>query len=90
MEDAGDMGYHQRVDFNKKVLKIGEKADEVNPAGGFKRYGLVKNSYLILKGSIQGPSKRIIRFTLAKRPKKKLQKAEFQVQKIKVTSPQGR
>src|SRR3990167_1563625 len=58
---AGQMGYHQRVDYNKWVVRISEKADDINPKGGFKHYGVVKNSYIIVKVSIPGPSKRLIR-----------------------------
>jgi large subunit ribosomal protein L3 len=59
---AGQMGYHKRTEYNKKILKIGEQseADQVNPKGGFVKYGLVKNDYILVKGSVPGPSKRLI------------------------------
>ena len=41
---AGQMGYHQRTEYNKRVLKIGEDGEEINPAGGFPHYGIIKNS----------------------------------------------
>lgn len=62
---AGQMGYHTRTELNKQILKIGENGDEINPAGGFPHFGVVKNDYLILKGSIPGPAKRLIRLRLA-------------------------
>jgi large subunit ribosomal protein L3 len=58
---SGQMGYHQRTEFNKRVLKYGEDPAEINPKGGFMRYGLVANPYIILHGSIPGPAKRMIR-----------------------------
>jgi len=64
---AGQTGYHQRTQYNNIILKMGENPDEVNPKSGFKRYGLVKNDYLLVNGSIQGPAKRMITLTKAVR-----------------------
>lgn len=64
---AGQMGYHRRTEINKLILKIGEKPEEINPAGGFPRYGLVKNDFLLVKGSIAGPAKRLVKIRLAVR-----------------------
>lgn len=68
---AGQMGYHQRVQYNNQILKIGEKPEEVNPKAGFKQYGLVKNDYLLVRGSLQGARKRLITLTKPKRLKVK-------------------
>jgi large subunit ribosomal protein L3 len=57
---AGQMGYHQRTEYNKRVLKVGENGEEITPAGGFPHYGVVRNSYILLHGSIPGPAKRLI------------------------------
>lgn len=65
---AGQTGYHQRMEFNKWLVKMSDKVDEINPSGGWIRYGLVKNQYILLKGSVTGPSKRLIKFTLPQRP----------------------
>ncbi len=56
---AGQTGYHQRTELNKRVLKVGEEGEEVTPDGGFLNYGVVKNGYVILHGSIPGPTKRL-------------------------------
>ncbi|MEF8873214.1 MAG: 50S ribosomal protein L3 [Candidatus Thermoplasmatota archaeon] len=56
---AGQDGYHQRTELNKRVLKVGEEGEEVTPDGGFLNYGVVKNGYVILHGSIPGPTKRL-------------------------------
>jgi large subunit ribosomal protein L3 len=57
---SGQMGYHQRTEYNKRILKIGEKGDEITPDGGFLKYGIVRNNYIVIHGSIPGPSKRLI------------------------------
>ena len=66
----GQMGYQQRTEYNKRILKIGSDGAEVTPAGGFIRYGEVKGAYVLLHGSIPGPFKRLIRMRRASRPKK--------------------
>ncbi len=58
---GGQRGFHQRTELNKRILKIGEKGEEITPRGGFLHYGNVSNSYLLLHGSVPGPSKRLIR-----------------------------
>ncbi len=57
----GQMGYQQRTEFNKRILKIGEDGSEINPAGGFLHYGMLQNPYVLIKGSIPGPVKRLVR-----------------------------
>ncbi|MEM1544977.1 MAG: 50S ribosomal protein L3 [Candidatus Methanomethylicia archaeon] len=57
---SGQMGFHQRTEFNKLVLKIGDNGYEVTPKGGFLHYGIVKGHYIILKGSIPGSTKRLV------------------------------
>ncbi|MDR2829731.1 MAG: 50S ribosomal protein L3 [Methanobrevibacter sp.] len=59
---AGQMGYHKRTEFNKKILKIGDasQVDKVNPDGGFIKYGLLKNDFILVKGSLPGPNKRLV------------------------------
>ena len=66
--NAGQMGYHQRTEYNKRVLRIGEDGEEVTPNGGFLHYGKVRNQYVILHGSIPGPTKRLVRLRDASRP----------------------
>ncbi len=56
----GQMGYHQRTEFNKRLLKLGEDGTEITPSGGFLRYGLVKGDFALVAGSIPGPTKRLV------------------------------
>merc|ERR1711939_1282900 len=70
---AGQNGYHHRTELNKKVYKIGKADDEANgstefditpktitPMGGFVRYGVVNNDFVMIKGSCPGVRKRCI------------------------------
>ena len=61
---AGQMGLGQRTEYNKRILKIGENGPEVTPRGGFTRYGPIKGQYIMLKGSVPGPEKRLVRLRL--------------------------
>jgi len=63
----GQMGYQQRTEFNKRILKFSENAGEIMPAGGFLHYGVIRNPYVLVKGSIPGPVKRLIRIRPAMR-----------------------
>lgn len=57
----GQLGFQQRTEFNKRILKFSENAGEITPAGGFLHYGVLRNPYVLVKGSIPGPIKRLIR-----------------------------
>jgi large subunit ribosomal protein L3 len=43
---------------------------EVNPKGGFLSYGEVKNTCILIKGSIQGAKKRLVTMTAPLRAQK--------------------
>lgn len=57
---AGQTGFHRRTEYNKRVLKIGLNGLEVTVKGGFLHYGLVYGPYVLLKGSVIGPAKRML------------------------------
>ncbi len=65
---AGQLGNFTRTEFNKQILKIGEDGEEVTPSNGFKRYGRVSRHCLV-RGSVPGPAKRLIRIRDPIRPK---------------------
>ncbi len=81
----GQMGYHTRTEYNKILMQIGEEGSKVTPKGGFLRYGDIKKDYAIIKGSIPGPSKRLVRLTQARRPG---EEAEYEIVHINVSSKQ--
>jgi len=70
---AGQNGYHHRTELNKKIYRVGKAGDEasgttdfdatvktINPMGGFPRYGIVNSDFLVVKGCIVGPKKRVV------------------------------
>jgi len=86
---AGQMGYHQRTEYNKRVLKVGESGEEITPAGGFPHYGVVRNSYILLHGSIPGPAKRLISMRDAVRYQRGVKVEKTEISYISTTSKQG-
>ena len=62
----GQQGYNNRTELNKRILARGE-AEEVQRDGGFKNYGELNSEYILIKGSVPGPSKRLIRLRTALR-----------------------
>ena len=87
---AGQMGYHQRIEYNKRILKIGKDVKDVNVKGGFLRYGNLKSSYIIIEGSVPGTEKRTIKLRVPARPPTQVIEAPPQVTYISVESPQGK
>jgi large subunit ribosomal protein L3 len=86
---AGQHGYHVRTTYNQQLYKIGETPEEVNAKGGFIRYGAVKNSYVMIKGSLHGPSKRLIRFCKAIRANPKKKTVAPAIEFVSIASRQG-
>lgn len=84
----GKMGYHLRTDYNKLIIKISDKPSEINPKGGFLHYGLIKNDYILLKGSIPGPVKRAITLTEPIRPNKKISLQQYETTYTSLESKQ--
>nr|AIF12382.1 ribosomal protein L3P (RP-L3, rplC) [uncultured marine thaumarchaeote KM3_55_F05] len=75
---AGQHGLNQRTEYNKRILLVSEPQNTVTPAGGFPHYGEVKNPYVILKGSVPGAVKRLVRLRLPLRsPSKKIQQPKI-------------
>lgn len=66
---AGQMGFHQRTEYNKRILKIGHNGEDINPSGGWKHYGIVRSDYVVIEGSVPGPIKRLIKLRFPIRPR---------------------
>lgn len=79
---AGQMGFHTRTEYNKVLIKIDADTKKINRDGGFKHYGVVKAPYVLLKGSIGGASKRLVRFNHAIRNRTPLNPDAFQFQRV--------
>ncbi len=87
---SGQMGYHTRTALNKRVLKINfAEEDDITPQGGFLNYGVLKTSYVLIKGSVAGPSKRIVRMRHAIRPPRHLPPGKPVITHVSVSSKQG-
>ncbi len=86
---AGQMGYHRRTEYNKRILKIGQDGNEVSPRGGFIKYGHVRGTYILLDGSLPGPKKRLIRLRYPTRPPSDVLDTPPKITEISLRSPQG-
>jgi len=84
---AGKMGYHQRTEYNKQIIKIIENPEEINQKGGMLKYGVIKNPVILVKGSVGGSRKRMILLQNASRTKKKISLPT--IEKINLDSKQG-
>jgi large subunit ribosomal protein L3 len=87
---AGQMGYHQRIEYNKRILKIGKDGKEITVKGGYTRYGQVKGPYILIEGSIPGPEKRTIRLRHPARPPRETPEEPPQITYTSLDSPQGK
>jgi large subunit ribosomal protein L3 len=69
---AGQRGLHQRLEYNKRILIMGnsgEKDQNITPSGGFQHFGVVNGDYVIVRGSIPGTTRRLIKLRYPARPK---------------------
>jgi len=73
---TGQYGYHHRTEMNKKVYRIGKgersgaknnastNSDltdkNITPMGGFPHYGIVRDDFIMVKGGIVGPKRRMV------------------------------
>lgn len=85
----GQMGYQQRTEFNKRILKLGNEGKVVTPSGGFMRYGQVKGDFVLVSGSIPGPTKRLVHIRRAMRRPAGVQILAPVVTNISTVSQQG-
>ena len=61
---AGQTGFHQRIEYNKRIMVMSSTIKEefvINPDGGFKHFGNVSGDYIIVKGSVPGTYRRLIK-----------------------------
>jgi large subunit ribosomal protein L3 len=83
----GQTGYHQRTELNKRLIALGE-GDEASVDGGFVGYGEVTGPYALIKGSVPGPSKRLVRMRPAVRSNKQ-PRLDPEVRLVSTASNQG-
>ncbi|RVD93142.1 60S ribosomal L3 [Tubulinosema ratisbonensis] len=96
---AGQLGFHRRTEYNKMVYKLGHGNEEIKtefdltkkaitPMGGFSHYGNVSNEYIMLKGCVPGPRKRVL--TLRKNLYNKVSNEKVQIKFIDTSSKTGK
>lgn len=81
----GQYGFHRRTEYNKLILKISDDPIHINPSSGWPHYGKVKSTWIALKGSIPGPSKRLVILRKAIRPKESLLQKEIKILYLSVS-----
>ena len=70
--------------YNNFILKISNiNTENINPNSGFLNYGIIKNDYIVLKGSIPGAKKRAILLKNPIRPTKLKNKQNYEVMEIR-------
>ncbi len=84
----GQTGFHTRTSFNNKVVKMGERGEEITPSGGFVNYGIIRGDYIMVHGSVPGAVKRPVRVRFAIRPTKKHVDEPVQMSYISTASKQ--
>ena len=72
---AGQTGFHQRVEYDKRIMIVSntEKNEfQINPDGGYKHFGNVNGDFIVVKGSVPGTYRRLIklRHQIRNEPKK--------------------
>jgi large subunit ribosomal protein L3 len=68
----GQRGFHQRTEYNKRILVLSspegsiqtstqDQKYTINPPGGFKHFGLINTDYIVVRGSVPGVPKRLVK-----------------------------
>lgn len=85
---AGQLGMFTRADYNKKIIEIG-KAEEWKKEGvknslkNISNYGDIKTDFIIVYGSVHGPSKRQLIITSPLRKTKKQAKKSYELLELR-------
>ncbi|TLX67818.1 MAG: 50S ribosomal protein L3 [Thaumarchaeota archaeon] len=61
---AGQRGFHQRTQYNNRIMIISNTQNsefKINPAGGFKHFGVVEGDFVVIRGSIPGTYRRLVK-----------------------------
>ncbi|MGH9978728.1 MAG: 50S ribosomal protein L3, partial [Nitrososphaeraceae archaeon] len=68
----GQRGFHQRIEYNKRILLVGNSSEEgldINRKGGFKHFGTLNGDFIVVRGSIPGVPKRLVKLRMPIRHK---------------------
>ena len=76
---SGQMGMFTRIHYNSRILNSGKISEkDINPNHGWKHYGKIRTEFVILEGSVPGPSKRQMLMTIPLRPSKSQTKKKYE------------
>ena len=78
---AGQLGMFTRVHYNQKIIDISKASEK--PIKDIKNYGDIKTEYILVSGSVQGPSKRQLLITSPLRASKKQGKKSYELLEVK-------
>ena len=78
---AGQLGMFTRIIYNNKIINLGKSADK--QFKNIKNFGDIKTDYMIVQGSVPGPTKRQLLITSALRGSKKQLKKEYELLELR-------
>lgn len=64
----GQLGYHRRTEFNKRILLIEGDGGKLTPKGGLPHFGVIRAKCVLVEGTIPGTPKRPIVMRIPARP----------------------
>lgn len=64
---SGQMGFHRRTEYNKRILRIVSNGSEATPKSGIHKYGVIETEVAILQGTVPGTPKRPLVLRMAVR-----------------------
>jgi len=77
---AGQLGMFTRIIYNNKIIDIGESQNKFK---NLKNFGDIKTDYIIVSGSVQGPSKRQLIISSPLRETKKQLKKNYELVELR-------
>ncbi len=87
---AGQTGFHARHERNKLIVRLSENPAEFQMAGGIIHYGKLKSHFIVVKGSVQGEPKRLVRLMPSRLPSTRLPAQAPTIEYASLSSKQGK
>lgn len=87
---AGQMGFQSRHERNKLIVKLSENPAEFQMSGGIIHYGRLKSHFIVVKGSVQGEPKRLVRLMPSRLPSTRLPAQAPTIEYASLSSKQGK
>lgn len=77
---AGQLGMFSRISYNNKVIEVGKSGEKLK---NIKNFGDIRTEYIVVTGSVQGPSKRQLLITSPLRETKKQKKKNYELVELR-------